>query len=321
MEPTQNNETPPEPENKEEYRSWFLQHRSQDMVHVAPVEHNSNIDPNIAHILGLIKVNQEIRDRIQPFAKGFWGSKTVFRRLKFSHRVYVTSDLSNREDVAVCRIYPSKTEEKACNTRSMFSLGDKFSKYSVDKRGPITDGILRPINFTDCLHKSFQMKDEVLALFLVDLKEHLVIIQEDLGKIERWLIRPSYRFHQLKLFGDKIECLQFDHIFKALDFESKCVPCKCNYKRHSYSDKCLLDRCKQSFAKHMLKTTYALKCPKHRPNAGVFHCNQPVAFELCKFRSKLKIEGNHSISFNIDDEDELGHLINYVKAIREVELV
>jgi len=60
---------PPEPEDKEKYRSWYMQYISPFALPRTAVEHNIQIDPEVKHILGLIEVNKETLMRIQPMIK------------------------------------------------------------------------------------------------------------------------------------------------------------------------------------------------------------------------------------------------------------
>jgi hypothetical protein len=277
---------------------------------------------------------QPMIKRVRPTAMRVWKDKTVFQRLQFSNDVYVASDPSNTTG-ALCRIYPSITEEKEFDTSSMFHLTECFSKYSIARKGPTSDaGIQRPLDFTDVLHKSFQLKDDVLAELLLDFKKHLLAIQEVYDKIEGWLIEPVQHFNLFSAIEDT-ECLQFNHISKALGFESMCVPCQCHFKRHPESDECLRERCKQPFGGHDSTLSSYLECPKNGSDTGVFHCNQPVAFDvykftvvqkhrafsLCKFHPNMefKEEGSRfSVKFNLDNKDEEDRFYLFMELLRMV---
>ena len=190
-----------------------------------PNDKQSDIDQNVREIRAVLKTNEEILDRCIPSAE--YETYTNPSLIEFVRRQFNTVRISHNTESSKRRKFAyeissdnsaqssspiektvisakSYSERKIFNASVLTDVPDTLAKFirPTFKDKVVISGC-KLIDYEEYFDNSLTLHDDVLAQFLVHLKEHLISVQVFLGEIDTWLMESDEsRGILTEIFGD-----------------------------------------------------------------------------------------------------------------------
>ncbi|KAL3792445.1 hypothetical protein HJC23_001563 [Cyclotella cryptica] len=310
-----------DPDDPQQYIAHVRRSLLETKLDLSNKQHiQTDIHQNVQEIRAILKTNAEIFHRCMSSAiisrddkrrsagLGRRGT-TTYARIEIDevHSQY------HGNDKTVFVVYPTQSE-KSFPTGVLSNIPSEL------------EGILKPTTYREEPHSSYidheayfhnclVLHDDILAPFLVHLKEYLISVQICLGKIDEWIMEPNETLHFLETTFGNVPRLHVKKLGEQHRSKNTTMfLCHCPVGRHKDEDMCL--KCKHTFRKHNIRmspefdgdVTCSYMCP-HRQD--YFHCNEVAAVVLKECSSC----GRHETKFSLLNEIERSKLKKFLDYI------
>ena len=308
-----------DPDDPQQYIAHIRRSLLETKLDLSNKQHvQTDIFQNVREIRAILKTNAEIFNRCMPSAVisrdakrrsaglGHRGTTTLARiEINEVHTQY------RGDDKTVFVVYP-KQSQHSFQTSILSNIPSELEcivpPTTMYREEPHSGFIHHEAYFQSCL----VLHDDILAPFLVHLKDYLMSVQICLGKIDEWIMEPNETLQFLKSTFPSLDVAKLGewHPSKTATM----FLCHCPVGRHNAEDSCL--KCKHPFRKHNVRmspefdgdATCSYMCP-HRQE--YFHCNEVAAVVLQECSSC----GRHETKFSLLNESERNKLQKFLDFI------